>query len=500
MTNSTIPITFNDFNISTQFKQLIAKAGFTTPTPIQVKAIPPALEGRDIIGAAQTGTGKTAAFVIPIVEQLRGRKGLGALILTPTRELALQIEEVFTQLARGQLRVTSIIGGASMYLQRRILQQQPNVIIATPGRLLDHLGQQTIDLRPLKILILDEADRMLDMGFKPQIDRILAAVPKERQTMLFSATIPAEISAMSRAELRNPVRVEIARIGMTAEKVSQGIFRVGQMQKMPLLIWLLEQQTGPTLVFTKTKHRADRVARTLQMRGFTVTVLHANRSLGQRKTALEGFKRGTFRVLVATDIAARGIDVIDIEHVVNFDLPHVAEDYVHRVGRTARAERSGHAWSFASQEEGGQLRDIERLLRKPIPLIPLPEGLLAPEPMAFVPRPQQRMGGQRMGGRFSQRPMRAPFGGRGRGGVPQRPQSPSSRPERSGAERPRSQGRDEWTPTGGGDSFFIQKVPRRMPRSGGGRPHGQGDRSQGGFRRGGSGGARRPQSRPRRAY
>lgn len=478
------PITsFNDFTITPQLKASIAKAGFTAPTPIQAGAIPPALEGRDIIGAAQTGTGKTAAFVIPIVEQLRGRRGLGCLILTPTRELALQIEDVFHQLARGQLRVMNIIGGASMSLQQRALRAQPNVIIATPGRLLDHLGQQTLDLRPLKILVLDEADRMLDMGFAPQINRILAAVPKDRQTMLFSATIPQEIAAMSRAELKNPVRIEIARTGVTAEKVSQGIFHVGQMQKVALLIWLLEQQQGPTLVFTKTKHRADRVARTLQVRGFTVTVLHANRSLNQRKAALEGFKRGTFRVLVATDIAARGIDVLDIQHVVNFDLPHVSEDYVHRVGRTARAERSGHAWSFVSSEESRQLRDIERLLRKPIPVIPLPTGLPEPAPRSALPprhqpHPQQRhpqpqfrpalprpMYGARDGGR------RGDWGARG--GT--RSATPSV----------------QWTPPDTGDTFYIQKTPRRMPMRGGrgGRPGGSPGR---GPRRGPGGGFRRP--------
>ncbi|MDO8598655.1 MAG: DEAD/DEAH box helicase, partial [bacterium] len=467
------PITsFNDFAITPQLKASIAKAGFTAPTPIQAGAIPPGLEGRDIIGAAQTGPGKTAAFVIPIVERLRGRKGLGCLILTPTRELALQIEDVFHQLARGQIRVTNVIGGASMSRQQQALRAQPNVIIATPGRLLDHLGQATVDLRPLQILVLDEADRMLDMGFKPQIDRILTAVPKQRQTMLFSATIPEEIAAMSRAELNNPVRIEIARRGVTAEKVSQGIFRVGQIQKTALLIWLLEQQTGPTLVFTKTKHRADRVARALQGRGFTIGVLHANRSLNQRIAALEGFKRGTFRVLVATDIAARGIDVIDIEHVVNFDLPHVPDDYVHRVGRTARAERSGHAWSFASQEEGRQLRDIERLLKKPIPVIPLPTGLPEPAPRAALPashqpHPNQRHPQQRF------RPPQSSWGAGSRSEQPQRRDAPRS---------------PEWSPPNTSDVFFIEKRPmRRAQPFGGGGQRGGSQGGPSGFRRGGGG-------------
>jgi len=449
---------FNDFNISPQLKASIAKAGFTAPTPIQAQSIPPGLEGRDIIGAAQTGTGKTAAFVIPIVEQLRGRKGLGALILTPTRELALQIEDVFHQLARGQLRVTNIIGGASMGRQRQALRSDLNVIIATPGRLLDHMGQATVDLRPLKILVLDEADRMLDMGFAPQINRILAAVPKERQTMLFSATIPEEIAQMSRAQLRNPVRVEIARRGVTADKVSQGVFRVSQLQKGALLLWLLEAQQGPTLVFTRTKHRADRVARMLQQRGFTVATLHANRSLNQRKAALEGFKRGTFRVLVATDIAARGIDVIDIAHVVNFDLPNVPDDYVHRVGRTARAERTGHAWSFAAPEESGQLRDIERLLKQPVPAMPLPPGLPQPAPyQALPPRHAPHPG---------QRHPQAPF-------RPARPEYADRRGPPQSYSAPQGPPRSEWTPPNTGDVFFIEKKPFRRPPSRGGPQGGQ---------------------------
>jgi len=477
---------FNDFRITPQLKASIAKAGFTVPTPIQAQAIPPGLEGRDIIGAAQTGTGKTAAFVVPIVERLRGQRGLGALILTPTRELALQIEDVFHQLARGQIRVTNVIGGASMSRQQQALRQQPNVIIATPGRLLDHLGQQTVDLRPLKVLVLDEADRMLDMGFKPQIDRILAAVPKERQTMLFSATIPEEIAQMSRAELKNPVRIEIARRGVTAEKVTQGVFHVSQLQKTALLIWLLEQQTGPTLVFTKTKHRADRIARMLQGRGFTVAALHANRSLNQRIAALEGFKRGAFRVLVATDIAARGIDVIDIEHVVNFDLPHVPDDYVHRVGRTARAERSGHAWSFASSEEARQLRDIERLLKKPIPVIALPAGLPEPAPRPSLP------------------PRHAPHPGM-RHAQPQfRSARPPTASERRGPAQIRREPRDftprarvpEWQPPTTGDVFFIEKKPMRRAQPFGGQRSGSRGGSRG-FSRGG-GGFRPQRGGPRR--
>ncbi|MFH1098692.1 MAG: DEAD/DEAH box helicase [Candidatus Uhrbacteria bacterium] len=487
------PITsFDQFRISPQIKALIVKAGFTTPTPIQVGAIPPALEGRDIIGAAQTGTGKTAAFVIPIVERLRGRRGLGALILTPTRELALQIEDVFYQLARGQIRATSIIGGASMSLQQRALRAQPNVIIATPGRLLDHLGQQTVDLRPLKILVLDEADRMLDMGFKPQIDRILAAVPKERQTMLFSATIPEEIAQMSRAELKNPVRIEVARRGVTVEKVSQGIFRVPQLQKIALLLWFLEQQAGPTLVFTRTKHRADRLARMLQQRGFTVAALHANRSLGQRRAALDGFKRGTFRVLVATDIAARGIDVVDIAHVVNFDLPHVPDDYVHRIGRTARAERSGHAWSFVASDEERQLRDIERLLRKTIPAIPIPVGLPEPAPRSSLPsRHAPHPGARHPQSQF--RPPRSSSELERRGpseSGPQRVASMSARRPTYGAPHPttfraapRTPARNnDWTPPNTGSVFYITKRPMRRPQRGGGR--GGSPRGRGGFRGG----------------
>ncbi|MBI4434820.1 DEAD/DEAH box helicase [Candidatus Uhrbacteria bacterium] len=481
---SNIITSFNDFDISPQLKASIVKAGFTVPTPIQAQAIPPGLEGRDIIGAAQTGTGKTAAFVVPIVERLRGRKGLGCLILTPTRELALQIEDVFHQLARGQLRVTNIIGGASMGCQRQALRSELNVIIATPGRLLDHMGQATVDLRPLKILVLDEADRMLDMGFKPQIDRILAAVPKQRQTMLFSATIPEEIAAMSRAELHDPVRVEISRRGVTAEKIDQGVFHIPQLQKIALLFWLLEQQPGPTLVFTRTKHRADRVARTLQQRGFTVATLHANRSLNQRKAALEGFKRGTFRVLVATDIAARGIDVIDIAHVVNFDLPHVPDDYVHRVGRTARAERSGHAWSFVAHEEARQLRDIERLLRKPIPVVPLPAGLPQPAPRPAFPSRHQPHPGMR-----HPQPQFRPAQPRGA--------PPYRREDRGRGWAPPRASRTDWTPPDTGDVFFIEKRPMRRAQPFGGGQRGGSRGGPRGFHRGG-GGFRPHRGGPRR--
>jgi superfamily II DNA/RNA helicase len=257
---------------------------------------------------------------------------------------------------------------------------------------------------------------------------------------------------------------------MTAEKVSQGVFRVGQLQKVPLLLWFLEQQTGPTLVFTKTKHRADRVSRTLEVRGFTVTVLHANRSLNQRKAALEGFKRGTFRVLVATDIAARGIDVLDIQHVVNFDLPHVPEDYVHRVGRTARADRSGYAWSFASAEEAGQLRDIERLLKKAIPVIPLPDGL--PEPISRPPLPPRHQPHP-----YARHPQQ-PFRPAQRSFGPPRASAPYGAPQR-GPQRPPQARNDDWTPPDTGDVFYIQKKPFRRPASRGG----SGGRSWGGPRR-----------------
>jgi ATP-dependent RNA helicase RhlE len=352
--------------------QALDHAGFEAPTPIQARAIPPALQGKDVIGCAATGTGKTAAFLLPILERLsqqhapRGH-GPRALILAPTRELALQIGEEAVRFGKDHgVRSAVVIGGVGMNPQVEAFRSGVPLIIATPGRLIDHLDHGSARLDAIEVLVLDEADRMLDMGFKPQLDRILAKVRKPRQTLLFSATMAGEVATFAARHLHDPVRVEVARSGTTSERATQQVFLVGQEEKIALLEALLEDDQLSTLVFTRTKRRADKVAKSLARAGHKVAVIHADRSQGQRRAALDGFKNGTYRVLVATDIAARGIDVAEIGHVINFDLPHVAEDYVHRIGRTARAEASGRASSFAAPEEHDLLHGIEKLTRKQV--------------------------------------------------------------------------------------------------------------------------------------
>jgi ATP-dependent RNA helicase RhlE len=359
---------FAALNLSPEALRALDRAGFEHPTPIQAQAIPPALAGRDVIGTAATGTGKTAAFLLPIVERLAGRPGTRALVLAPTRELALQIAEELERFGSGRrVRGAVVIGGVGMGAQAEALRRGPEVVVATPGRLVDHLQQGTARLDGIELLVLDEADRMLDMGFKPQLDRILARVPRRRQTLLFSATMGQEVATFARAHLADPVKVEVARSGTTAARADQLVFHAEQHEKLALLLALLERDEVTTLVFTRTKRRADRVWKGIGRAGHKVARIHADRSQAQRRMALEGFKDGTYRVLVATDIAARGIDVAEIGHVVNFDLPHVPEDYVHRVGRTARAAASGRASSFTAPEERELLAAIEKLTRAAIP-------------------------------------------------------------------------------------------------------------------------------------
>jgi ATP-dependent RNA helicase RhlE len=365
---------FSSLGLSPIALKALAKMGYKQPTPIQTAAIPPALAGKDVIGCAATGTGKTAAFVLPLLERLEGKKGTRALILAPTRELVDQIAEQLVLLGHGRhVRGVVVIGGVGMGGQEEMLRRQHEVIIATPGRLLDHMDRGVASLAQIELLILDEADRMLDMGFRPQLNRIMAKVPKVRQTMLFSATMAGEVAEFAAAHLQKPVRVEVARSGTLAARAEQKVYLCAQTEKTPLLLALLADSDDTTLVFTRTKHRADRVALSLEKAGHKVSRIHGNRSQGQRRSSLEGFKDGTYRVLVATDIAARGIDVEGIGHVILFDLPHVPEDYVHRVGRTARAEASGRASSFCSPDETVLLRDIERLIRAPITRAEVPK-------------------------------------------------------------------------------------------------------------------------------
>jgi ATP-dependent RNA helicase RhlE len=346
---------------------------FTVPMPIQHKAIPVAIEGKDIIGIAQTGTGKTLAFAIPMIQRLSQKKGRG-LILVPTRELAIQVDETFQKIEHSfGIKSVVLIGGASMHEQLQALRRDPRVIIATPGRLIDHLRQGHIDIRDVVILVLDEADRMLDMGFQPQIEQILKFIPKERQTMLFSATIPQEIIKIAAAHMKLPVSVEIAPSGTTAEKITQEVFIVRRESKMRLLDKLLNQYRGTTLIFSRTKIGASKIARALRKSHHRAAEIHADRSLPQRREALEGFKSGKYRILVATDIAARGIDVIGIELVINHDIPEDAENYVHRIGRTGRAGHTGHAISFAEPGQGEEVRAIEKLIRTKLAISEHPE-------------------------------------------------------------------------------------------------------------------------------
>ena len=367
---TTVHCSFQGLGLSEALLHDLNKVGFHEPTPIQAQAIPPGLGGRDVLGCAQTGTGKTAAFVIPMIERLAGTTDSHprGLILAPTRELAIQIQDTIAKLGRSRrVYATTLVGGADMNAQIRGLRQRPDILVATPGRLLDHMWNGTVNLIKMQILVLDEADRMLDMGFAPQINQILEALPEERQTLLFSATIPTDLADLARASVKDPVRVMVAKPATPAERAEQALHHTSREDKTKLLLTLLNADRDSVLVFTRTKHGADRLGRALGNAGHKVAIIHSNRSLSQRRAALEGFRRGTFRVLVATDIAARGIDVANIGHVVNYDLPNTPEDYIHRIGRTARVNASGRATSFVTSDDHIQLRAIEKLLGQPIP-------------------------------------------------------------------------------------------------------------------------------------
>ena len=366
---------FYGLGIAPRLLEVLAQLKYTTPTPIQQRSIPISIEGKDVVGIAQTGTGKTLAFAIPILQRLAQQKGR-ALIILPTRELAQQVDETLQHIGRAfGVRTAIIMGGASMNMQIHRLLQNPQIIIATPGRLIDHLQQKTVRLNDVGILVLDEADRMFDMGFAPAIKRIMEAIPgpAQRQTMLFSATMPPQIMQLAAQYMKMPVRVEIVQQGTTADNVSQEIIFVKKEDKVTLLGKLLEEIKGTVLVFSRTKHGARKLTRSVRDMRHTAAEIHSDRSLAQRREALEGFKRGKYRVLVATDIAARGIDVKGIELVVNFDLPDAAEDYVHRIGRTGRAGHEGRAISFATPDQRGDVRSIERLIRMPLPVTHVPE-------------------------------------------------------------------------------------------------------------------------------
>jgi ATP-dependent RNA helicase RhlE len=344
-------------------------AGYKTATPIQEAAIPAALRGRDIIGTAQTGTGKTAAFVLPILDKLLdGPRGMPrALIVTPTRELAEQIHQVVRALSVGtKLRSATIYGGVTANRQIKALKEGVEILVATPGRLLDLLQQRYVRLEKIEILVIDEADRMFDMGFLPDLRRIIKAVPTQRQTMLFSATFPSEVELLAKQSLIDPQKIAMG-ISRPAHTVTHALYPVPSHLKSALLLRLLKQiDSDSVLVFTRTKHRADKLARQIAHAGFRVTSLHSNRTQGQREQALRGFKTGHFRIMVATDIAARGLDIESISHVINFDMPDTADAYIHRIGRTGRAQRTGDAFTLVTPEDNDMIRSLERIMGQPL--------------------------------------------------------------------------------------------------------------------------------------
>lgn len=358
---------FTQLGIAPDILQVLDKLKFHTPTPIQQQAIPYALEGKDIMGIAQTGTGKTLAFGLPTIQRMLSHGGQ-ALVLVPTRELALQVEDAMSPFLKAfKMKSVVLIGGVKISGQIYDIKRRPDLIVATPGRMNDHIYQGTIDLGEVKIVILDEADRMFDMGFEPQVKSVLRCVTNKEQTLLFSATMPQEILKLATKHMELPISIEIAPTGTASKDVSQELFIVKEKHKADILQTLLNEYRGTVLIFTRTKRKASSVTRDIRRLGFKAAEIHADRSMSQRNQAIEGFKRGRYRVLVATDIAARGIDVSKIELVINYDLPDEAENYVHRIGRTGRAGKEGHAVSFATPSQSKDVTRIERLMKMDLP-------------------------------------------------------------------------------------------------------------------------------------
>lgn len=433
-------MSFQDFDLDPRCARHLDAKRITDPTPVQAKAIPPALEGRDVTAVAQTGTGKTLAFSLPALSRLAATKKKGRnrmLVLTPTRELAVQVHGVIAELGKSLgLRSVAVYGGVGMTPQTTALRKGVDVVVACPGRLLDHINRGNARFDDLSVLVLDEADHMLDMGFLPDIRRIVRELPKQRQTLMFSATFPKEISRLAEDFQTDPVRVDVAPAATPVEAVRQGVYTVDPKGKMDLLTRLLgEREVGPALVFIRTKHRTDRVARALDKAGFKAQAIHGGRSQGQRQRALDGFRSGRCRVLVATDVAARGLDIQGITHVVNYDIPNSSDDYIHRIGRTARASADGDAITFVSPEDHEALAGIERTLGRSLPREDW-EGAV-PVRSGHAPRGKNAGGsGQRAGH------------GRGKGGAPKGGQRssgqdrPKQRSNREGsAPRQKSQGR-----------------------------------------------------------
>ncbi|MBX3198126.1 MAG: DEAD/DEAH box helicase [Labilithrix sp.] len=464
--------TFASLGLAHELVRAVAQEGYVRPTPIQERAIAPVLDGRDLLGCAQTGTGKTAAFVLPVLQRLARSPQSGkvrALVVAPTRELAAQIDERITAYGRHVgLRHAVIYGGVGQRAQEEAVRRRPDILVATPGRLLDLMQQGIIRLDGVEILVLDEADRMLDMGFIHDVRRIVAAVPKQRQTLLFSATIPTEIARLISSVLTNPVRVDIAPEVTTAERVDQCVYFVAKTEKRHLLERLIrEEGAGRSIVFTRTKHGANRLAEQLSRGGIRAEAIHGNKSQGARERALEGFRTGTLPVLVATDLAARGIDVDGVSHVFNFDLPNVPESYVHRIGRTGRAGASGRAIAFCDAEERPLLRDIERFVKKPIPVA----GTVAARPVDPAELARADGGeradhsGHRQGGGRASGPGQRQGGGRANGSGQQHGRANGSG-QRQGGGRANGSGQQHGRANGSGQ------------HPGGGRANGHLDRAQ----------------------
>jgi ATP-dependent RNA helicase RhlE len=445
-------MSFDTLGLSAELLRAVADQGYREPTPVQRQAIPVILEGRDILAGAQTGTGKTAGFTLPLLQRLgtptqaNGRRGVRALILTPTRELAAQVEQSVRTYGR-HLPLTSavIFGGVKINPQIDRLRRGVDILVATPGRLLDHVGQKTLDLSRVEILVLDEADRMLDMGFIRDIRRILALLPTRRQNLLFSATYTDDIRKLADGLLDAPALIQVPRCNATAARISQVIHPVDRERKRELLSFLIGSQNWQqVLVFTRTKHGANRLSQQLDRDGINAAAIHGNKSQGARTRALEDFKLGKVRVLVATDIAARGLDIDQLPHVVNFELPHVPEDYVHRIGRTGRAGREGEAVSLVCVDENNLLRDIERLLKRDIPRVVIaghePDPAIRAEPIL-----NGRQGGGPRGG--AQRASKPGAGGsraagaREAAGGGRRPAAAQRRPPPSRGKSPRAPSR-----------------------------------------------------------
>jgi ATP-dependent RNA helicase RhlE len=491
---------FSVYQLDPRLQTALTNQKITKPTAIQAEAIPLGLEGKDVVGTARTGTGKTLAFALPLVHRLLHNPPAvtgktRALIMAPTRELAQQITASLQMLLRGlPLRVVAVFGGVGYGPQQEALRRGVDIVVACPGRLLDHLQNRIANLSHVEVLVLDEADQMFDMGFLPPIRKIVAALPQKRQTMLFSATFAPDLQKLIKEVCHEPVKVDVA-TDQAAHTVTHAIFPVSQHLKLDLLLKIMEQVGGgSTLIFTRTKHRADRVAERLQKAGLNAGVLHSNRSQSQRQRTLDGFRRGTVHVLVATDIAARGIDVAGVTHVINVDIPETSTSYIHRIGRTGRAEKEGDAFTLVSPQDSGLLRDIERALGKPIERRNL-EGFdykAAPVPGSAMPSESRGRGGdrgQRPGGRSSGGSSSG-FRPRSGGSSDFRPREASSgssefRPrERSSEFRPRERSA---APAGGNSGRWEARSPNSRPenrsdeRSSG--PRSNGPRSNNGPRR-----------------